>query len=167
MCNRIFVQDHKNKEENGMTAQFDPNNKIIRLCLQGMAMEETGNGGSGCAVSSGVGGTTEDFERFYAAYYLGRNSKNPADQLSWLETALRLALSVDDESVASALPMVYSLLAECYNDQAVLKRQRSIGGCQKGADKKRLRKTFLPRDKSEFEGRHMLTPGKARTTSRG
>jgi len=48
---------------------------------------------------------TNDFEKYIAAYYVARHQEDVADKLKWLETALQLALKVNDESAISALPI--------------------------------------------------------------
>jgi len=59
---------------------------------------------------------TNDFEKFIAAYYVARHQKNVSDKLKWLETALQFALKVNNDSVKSAFPSLYSNIAKCYED---------------------------------------------------
>ena len=63
---------------------------------------------------------SNDFEKFLAAYFAGRNQKNPADKLKWLETSLQYGLKVNDEAVKSAYPALYSNIAKCYEDLKVV-----------------------------------------------
>ena len=60
--------------------------------------------------------STNDFEKFTAAYYVARHQENVPDTLKWQETALRFALEVNDESVKAALPSLYSNVAKCYEE---------------------------------------------------
>ena len=60
--------------------------------------------------------SAEDFEKFTAAYYVARHQDNVPDRLRWHETALQLALEVNDESVEAALPSLYSNIAKCYEE---------------------------------------------------
>jgi rifampin ADP-ribosylating transferase len=60
--------------------------------------------------------TTNDFERFIAAYYVARHQKNISDKLRWLETSLQFALKQNDDSVKSALPSLYLSIAKCYEE---------------------------------------------------
>lgn len=55
-----------------------------------------------------------DFEKFISAHYLVRCQKNPTDKLIWLETALRFALTINDDSVRSAFPSLYSNIGKCH-----------------------------------------------------
>ena len=57
---------------------------------------------------------TDDFEKYLAAYCLARQQTDVSAKLKWFETALELALRVDDHSTNSALPSIYSNLARCY-----------------------------------------------------
>jgi rifampin ADP-ribosylating transferase len=59
---------------------------------------------------------TSDLEKFISAHYVARNQKNVSDQLKWLETALQFALKVNNDSVKSAFPALYSNIAKCYED---------------------------------------------------
>src|SRR5207253_6311868 len=60
--------------------------------------------------------STNDFEKFTAAYYVARHQKNIPDKLKWLETALQFALKINDDSVKSAFPSLYSNIAKCYKE---------------------------------------------------
>jgi rifampin ADP-ribosylating transferase len=57
---------------------------------------------------------TDDFKKYLAAYCLARSKQMSSAKLKWFETALELALRVDDHSTNSALPSIYSNLARCY-----------------------------------------------------
>lgn len=97
--------------------QFDPNNQIVRLCLQGMSLEEQGKPKEAFEIFHNAwNNATIDFEKFLAAYYLARNQSNVADKIKWTETALRFALNINDNSVQSAFPALYSNLAKYYKE---------------------------------------------------
>ncbi len=97
--------------------EFSPNNTIVKLCLQGIGMEENGkpNEASNLFLQA-WNEATNDFEKFIAAHYLSRHQKNVADTLKWLETALRHALNINDSTVSSAFPSLYLKIAKCYED---------------------------------------------------
>ena len=57
---------------------------------------------------------TYDLEKFISAHYVARCQKNVSDKLNWLETALRFALIINDDSVKSAFPSLYSNIASCH-----------------------------------------------------
>ena len=70
---------------------FNPNNPIVKLCLQGMGMEEQGKPKEASELFlQAWNEATNDFEKFLAAHYVARHQKNTSDQLKWLETALQL-----------------------------------------------------------------------------
>jgi hypothetical protein len=97
--------------------EFNPANKVIRLCIQGMEME----GKSEPEAASRIfvqawNEATDDFEKFTAAYYVARQQKNVRDKLKWLEISLQFALRINDASVKAAFPSLYSNIAKCYED---------------------------------------------------
>ncbi len=96
---------------------FDPNNKIIQRCMQGMVMEERGNReDAGNIFLQAWNEAANDFEKFTAAYYVARHQKNTGEKLKWLQTTLQLALSVNDLAAEGALPALYTNIAQCYDD---------------------------------------------------
>jgi rifampin ADP-ribosylating transferase len=60
--------------------------------------------------------STNDFEKFLAAYYVARHQENPSDKLKWYETSLQFALKVNNEMVNGALATLYANIAKCYED---------------------------------------------------
>jgi tetratricopeptide (TPR) repeat protein len=106
--------------------EFNPSNKVIRLCIQGMGMEEKGDAEEASRLFlQAWNEATNDFEKYIAAYYIARQQDNVADKLKWLETALRLALKVNNEAVISAFPSLYSNIAKCYEDLGDLDNARA------------------------------------------
>ena len=98
-----------------MDNQFDPNNKIIQLLLQGMGMEDSGKPEEARLLfSKACSEAIADFEKFIAAYYVARHQKNVSDKLKWFETSLEFALEVNDIAVKSAFPYLYRNIAKCY-----------------------------------------------------
>src|SRR4030081_2044379 len=97
--------------------EFNPSNNVIKLCLQGMAMEEKGNPDEASRLFlQAWNEATNDFEKFTAAHYVARHQKNVSDRLKWLETALQFALRINDDSVKGAFPSLCSNIAKCYED---------------------------------------------------
>ena len=97
--------------------QFDPENPIIRLCAHGMQLEGEAKRDEASAVfRQAWEQATNDFEKFTAAHYIARHQETVADKLRWDETALQLALSLDDEGIKGALPSLYLNIAKCYED---------------------------------------------------
>lgn len=97
--------------------EFNPNNPIVRLCIQGMDMEEKGKSKDAIRLFlQAWDEATNDFEKYTVAFYIARNQKNISDRLEWLETTLRFALKINNDSVKSALSSLYLNTAECYKE---------------------------------------------------
>jgi tetratricopeptide (TPR) repeat protein len=97
--------------------EFSPFNPIVKLCLQGMYMEEKGKPDEASKrFQQGWNEATNDFEKFLTAYYIARQQQTVSDKLNWLNTALACALKVNDNTVKSALPSLYLNLANCYEE---------------------------------------------------
>lgn len=97
--------------------EFSPFNNIVKLCLQGMDMEEKGKPEEAEKLfMQGWNEATNDFEKFLSAHYIARQQKNLNERLRWLETALTHALKLHDDTVKSAFPALYNNIAQCYND---------------------------------------------------
>jgi hypothetical protein len=97
--------------------EFSPFNNVIKLCLQGMEMEEKGKPEeAGKLFLQSWDEATNDFEKFLTAYYVARHQKTVSDKLNWLETALQFALKTNDDAVKSALPSLYLNIAKCYEE---------------------------------------------------
>lgn len=97
--------------------EFNANNDIVKLCLQGMVMEEEDKSeeASKLFLQAWKEGTN-DFEKFLAAHYVARHQKQISDKLKWTETALQFALKINNEAVQSAFPSLYLKIAKCYED---------------------------------------------------
>jgi hypothetical protein len=97
--------------------EFSPFNNVVKLCLQGMNMEEAGKPEEACTLFfQGWNESTNDFEKYLAAHYVARHQKTASEKLHWLETTLQFALKVDDDAVKSASPSLYLNIAQCYED---------------------------------------------------
>lgn len=95
--------------------EFNPNNKIVKLCLQGMDMEGKDKPEEASRLFlQAWNEATDDLEKFIAAYYVARHQENILGKLKWLETALQFALEINDDSVKGAFPSLYSNIAKCY-----------------------------------------------------
>lgn len=97
--------------------EFNPNNNIIKLCIQGMDMEEKDKPEeAGRLFLQAWNEAANDFEKYTAAFYVARHQKNISGKLSWLETALMFALQVNNDSVKAALSSLYLNIVKCYED---------------------------------------------------
>lgn len=97
--------------------EFDPRNKVIRLCLQGIGAEESGEPEKAHGMyQQAWDASTNDFERFFAAYFLARHQGRVSDKLKWLETSLMLASKINDVTAQSAFPALYSSIGTRYEE---------------------------------------------------
>ena len=141
--------------------EFDPNNNVIKLCVQGMNMEEKDQPEeAGKIFLQAWNEATNDFEKFLAAYYVGRHQENTAGKLKWLETSLQFALKINDVTVASAFPFLYSNIAECYeelNDHENAKKNHELANSFK--DKPSDKGPFYHGTRADMNVGDMLTAG--------
>jgi len=97
--------------------QFDPNNKIVKLCALGMNLEGEGKKEEALKIfQQAWEEATNDFEKFTAAHYVARHQKLVTDKLNWDEIALQLALKINDESMKENYPSLYLNIAKCHEE---------------------------------------------------
>jgi tetratricopeptide (TPR) repeat protein len=97
--------------------EFSPFNNIVKLCLQGMEMEDKGKPEEASKLFiQSWDEATNDFEKFLAAHYVARHQKSVSDKLNWLEVGLQFALKVNNDAVNSALPSLYVNIGKCHED---------------------------------------------------
>ena len=141
--------------------EFNPNNTVVKRCLQGIGMEENGKPiEAGKLFLQAWNEATTDFEKFIAAYYVSRHQKNVPDKLKWLKTALEHALKVNDVTVASAFPTLYSNIAKCYEDlgdSGKAKKNRELAASLK--DKPSDTGPFYHGTKADLKVGDLLTAG--------
>ena len=141
--------------------EFNPNNNVIKLCIEAMGMEEKGKPEEASKLFlQAWNEATNDFEKFTAAYYVARHQKNTSDKLRWLETALQFALKVNNDSVKGAFPSLYSNIAKCYeelNDPGNAKKNYELANSFKSnpSDKG----PFYHGTKADLQVGDMLTAG--------
>jgi rifampin ADP-ribosylating transferase len=105
--------------------QFDSDNKIVKLCAEGMALEGQGKKTEALELfQQAWNAATNDFEKFTSAHYVARHQESIADKLKWDETALLLALKFDDAKVKASYPSLYLNVAKCYEDLLDLEQAR-------------------------------------------
>jgi len=97
--------------------QFDSNNNIVKLCAQGMSLEGEGKKEEALMLfQQAWEEATNDFEKFTSAHYVARHQKLITDKLKWDETALQLALKINDESMKENYPSLYLNIAKCHEE---------------------------------------------------
>src|SRR6185436_19367478 len=97
--------------------EFNPINNSVKLCLQAMELEGKDKPEEASRLFlQAWNEATNDFEKFIAAYYVAGHQKNVTDKLNWLETALHLALKINNDSVKAAFGSLYERIAKCYEE---------------------------------------------------
>ena len=97
--------------------QFDPDNKIVKLCAEGMALEGKGQPAEAYQLFlQAWNESTTDFEKFTSAHYVARHQQSAAEKLLWDKTALQLALQMNEEGMKAYYPSLYLNIAKCNED---------------------------------------------------
>ena len=97
--------------------EFSPNNPIVKLCLQGMFLEEESKPEDASKVFlQAWNEATNDFEKFIASHFVTRHQKSVSDKLKWVKVSLQLALKINDDYINGVLPSIYSNIATCYEE---------------------------------------------------
>ena len=141
--------------------EFNPNNNVVKLCVQGMDIEGKGKPEEASRLFlQAWNEATNDFEKFTAAYFVARYQKNVPDKLNWLETALQFALKINNDNVKGAFPSLYSNIAKCYEelgdfDNAKKNSELSISFTGKLSDKG----PFYHGTKADLKVGDLLTAG--------
>jgi tetratricopeptide (TPR) repeat protein len=141
--------------------EFSPKNTIVKLCLQGMAMEEKSKPEEASKLFlQAWNEATNDFEKFIAAHYVARHQKNVSDKLKWLETVLQFALKINNDTVKSAFPSLYLNIAKCYEDlNDPDKAKKNYALATSFADKPSDKGPFYHGTKSDLQVGDLLTAG--------
>ena len=97
--------------------EFNPNNHIVKLCLQGMYLEGKSKPEEASRIFlQAWNEASDDLEKFIAAHYVTRHQKSVHDRLKWVEATLHLALKINDDYVKGVFPSIYSNIAKCYEE---------------------------------------------------
>jgi hypothetical protein len=96
---------------------MDPENPIVKLCVQGMEAEMRGrhNEASLLFIQAWEQSTT-DYEACVAAHYVARHQQTPEDALRWNQESLTRANAVNDESVHGFYPSLYLNMGKAHED---------------------------------------------------
>jgi tetratricopeptide (TPR) repeat protein len=141
--------------------EFNPNSHIVKLCIAGMGMEDNGRADEASKTFlQAWNEATNDFEKFMVAHYIARQQKDVSDKLKWLETGLQHALKIDDDSVKSAFPSLYTNIAKCYEhlgdpDEAKKNYELATSFRYQPSDKG----PFYHGTKADLKVGDLLTPG--------
>lgn len=141
--------------------EFDPNNNVIQLCMQGMGMEDRGNPKEAIKLFTRAWDeATDNFEKFTAAFYIARHQNTVPDRLRWLDAALQHALKVNSDSVRGALSSLYVNIAKCYEeleDMGNAKKNHELATLLKG--KPSDKGPFYHGTKADLQIGDLLTAG--------
>ncbi len=123
-CTAIIIFKLKCAFENSEQMLFDPNNHIVKLCAEGIALEGGGNDEALELYMQAWNEAQTDVERFIAAHYVARVQNDVAGKLKWDETALSFALKIDDHEIKGSYPSLYLNIAKCYEDLGDMDKAR-------------------------------------------
>jgi rifampin ADP-ribosylating transferase len=140
--------------------EFNPNNNVVKLCLQGMVMEEKDKPAEASKLFlQAWNEATNDFEKFTASYHVARNQNNVPDKLKWMQTSLELALKINNEAVEAALPFLYSNIANCYEELGDLVNAKKNYGLANSFKEPSDKGPFYHGTKADLKIGDLLTPG--------
>lgn len=141
--------------------EFNPNNTIVKLCIQGMGMEENDKPQEAVKLFlQAWNEASNDLEKFLAAHFVARYQKNVSDKLKWEESALQFALKINNDTVKSALPSLYLNIAECYEDLGDLDNtKKSYELAMSFPDKPSDKGPFYHGTKADLDVGDLLTTG--------
>ncbi len=95
--------------------EFNPNNNIVKLSLQGMDVEGKSKPEEASRIFlQAWNEATNDFEKFIAAHYVTRHQKSVPNKLKWFETTLQLALKINNDYIKGISPSLYFNISKCY-----------------------------------------------------
>ena len=95
--------------------QFDPENKVVKLCAQGMQSEAEGHIAQAHHLFQQAWDIAiNDFEAFTAAHYLARNQQDPNDVLKWNLEALKRADAIKDDDMKAHYPSLFLNIGKSY-----------------------------------------------------
>lgn len=121
--------------------EFNPNNEVVKRCIEGMAKEEMGQNEEAFALyQQAWKEATTDSEKFIASYYVAKQQKDISEELKWWQECLHWGLEINDDSVKSAFPALYAHIANGYEklgelDKAQEFKELALSVRNKPADK--------------------------------
>ena len=109
---------------------MDPNNAVVKLCVEGM--EEEGRGNIQRAASlfaQAWDGSRSDFESCIAAHYVARHQPTADLTLRWNQEAIDRARQVSDGSADEFFASLYLNLGKSHEDLGDWDRARQLYQC--------------------------------------
>jgi rifampin ADP-ribosylating transferase len=142
--------------------EFSPFNSVVKLCLQGMEMEDKGKPEEALKLFLAAWNEAKnDFERFIAAFYVARQQENSSDKLHWYQLSLEAAQKVDNNGANSAFAALYANIAKCHQqlgdlDNAEKNRALSVSFANNPSDNG----PFYHGTRADLQVGDLLTPGR-------
>lgn len=97
--------------------QFDSENPINKLCIQGMQSEGNGEPKEAARLFYQAWNEASNAEeKFTAAHYVARQQETTADKLKWDTIALEFALQINSAEIKSVYPSLYLNIAKDFED---------------------------------------------------
>src|SRR6185295_1024297 len=96
---------------------LDPDNAVVRLCIEGMQAETKGKGNEARTLFERAWSThSNDYEACVAAHFLARQQETHAEALRWNREALTRADAAGDDRISSFYPSLYLNMGRSYED---------------------------------------------------
>ena len=97
------------------SAAMDPNNPVVKLCMEGMRAEGESRFEDARRLFTQAWETrADDYEACIAAHFIARHQDNPQDTLRWNQEALSRADAAGGERVRGFYPSLYLNLGHSY-----------------------------------------------------
>ena len=94
---------------------MDPNNPVVKLCIQGTQAEYQGLIEQARACYRQAWEIARnDYEACVAAHYVARHQEDPRERLRWNQVALDRASACADEGVREFFPSLYLNMGQSY-----------------------------------------------------
>ena len=96
---------------------MDPNNPVVKLCVEGMKVESEGRKDDARLLfEQAWEASTNDWEACMAAHYMARHQPDTQATLHWNQEAVRRADAVKDDRVREFYPSLYLNLGHSYEE---------------------------------------------------
>lgn len=96
---------------------FDPENKIVKLCAEGMSAEMAGEMPKAKILFLQAWEAAENnLEKFIAAHYVARHQEDADETLRWNLEAMNYALATEGETMKGHYPSLYLNIGKSYED---------------------------------------------------
>ena len=106
---------------------IDPDNPVVRLCAEGMQLEQARRVDEArTTFDRAWTEARDDFEACIAAHFVARHEPDPVRSLAWNEEALKRARAVGQDRVSGFLPSLYLNLGYSHELLGALDRARSF-----------------------------------------